>query len=128
MRLVNMGTWDERVRTRIAERIKRFPRKITQQMLADATGWSQPNVSQYFKGRIDADLDKLDAMAKLLHLRLADLFTDAEPEIDELLALVASLSEPARMHLMGLLKAPELWPPATPQRPPASRAKRAGTP
>jgi transcriptional regulator with XRE-family HTH domain len=121
-----MGQWDDKVRGRLAALIERHPRKITQEMLASATGWHQTNVSQYFGGKINADLDKLDAMARLLGARLTDLFTEAEPQIDDVHALVASLSPAARTHLLGLLRAPELLPPATPRQPPASRARLVG--
>jgi transcriptional regulator with XRE-family HTH domain len=126
MRIPDMGAWDDKARTRLAGLIERHPRKITQEMLAEATGWSQPNVSQYFTGKINADLDKLDAMARLLGARLTDLFAEADPKIDEVQALVASLSNGARTHLLGLLKAPELSLPATPRLPPASPVRRVG--
>lgn len=120
-----MGTWDDRVRERVKALLKKHPRELTQDEIAAATDWQQPNVSAYLKGRVGADLDRLALFAKLCGVRLADLFTDAEPVGDELQALAATVDAQIREAALTLLRAAQPLKLATPPRRPASRGTHA---
>jgi transcriptional regulator with XRE-family HTH domain len=121
-----VGDWDERVRARVLALIKKHPHELNQPILAARTGWTQPYVSDYLNGKRGIPLDVLAEFARVLGVRMADLFIDAEPQIDEVQALIAGLSPEARAHLLGLLRASAQSPPATPRQPPASRARLVG--
>ena len=121
-----MGSWDDVVRDRIKALLAKHPRApLGQDVIAAATGWQQGNVSNYLKGNGGATLDRLAALAKLCGVRMADLFTDDEPNGDELAALTASADEQVRQAVLTMLRAAQPLKPATPPRRPASRGTRA---
>jgi transcriptional regulator with XRE-family HTH domain len=76
-----MRSLAELARTRIVGWMATNPR-ITQTTIAQAVGVSQAWVSQYKSGDQDADIDQLDAMARVFGHTLAELI-DLRPDPNE---------------------------------------------
>jgi transcriptional regulator with XRE-family HTH domain len=94
----------ELARQRIVAWMAANPR-ITQNTIAQAVGVSQSWVSQYKSGDVDADLDQLDAMARVFSHTINELLDlRPDPKERELIEAYRQLRPEARALATQMLK------------------------
>ena len=80
--------------------------RITQDTVAKAVGVSQSWVSLYKSGDVDADIDQLEAMARVFGHTLTELLDlRPDPKERDLLDAYRAIPEPSRAVALEMMKA-----------------------
>jgi transcriptional regulator with XRE-family HTH domain len=91
--------------------------RITQEHVAKAVGVSQSWVSQYKSGDVDADIDQLDAMARVFGHTLNELFDlRPDPKERDLIDAYRAIEATKRPLAVDVVKALVTAPPAPPRK------------
>lgn len=122
MPVKKMGRLVEQARARLARWLEGHP-ALDQRVLARAAGHQQGWVSNYFAGRQQADVDEMEAMARVLGHTLNELFDLREhPQEQLLLDLFRALPEAKREFAIQMLQ--QISPPSARRK--GSRGRTAG--
>jgi transcriptional regulator with XRE-family HTH domain len=94
------------VLTKWLKDMKLAGKPITQPALGKRLGWSQPEVSNYLKGKLNADLERVLIMCKLMGTTIEAVMAGANIPVaedeTEWLAAWAALSDEDRLEMLSL--------------------------